>query len=92
MPDANERAAIAQATGMSVRSVQVWFQNRRQRQKAAEGMPGDSPGVSEASHGNGVAVVEALEGEDEPSAPLAASQPPSDPPSPLGKEPRASLV
>ena len=36
MPDVKERDAIAEAVGLSARSVQVWFQNRRQRQKAAE--------------------------------------------------------
>ena len=33
LPDANERAAIGEAVGLSKRAVQVWFQNRRQRQK-----------------------------------------------------------
>ena len=33
LPDAKERAALGQAIGLSARAVQVWFQNRRQRQK-----------------------------------------------------------
>ena len=33
LPDAKERAALGQAVGLSARAVQVWFQNRRQRQK-----------------------------------------------------------
>ena len=33
LPDANERQQIADDIGITARSVQVWFQNRRQRQK-----------------------------------------------------------
>lgn len=33
LPDANERESLGRALGMTKRSVQVWFQNRRQRQK-----------------------------------------------------------
>lgn len=40
LPDAKERSAIGQAVGLSARAVQVWFQNRRQRQKPAGGTKG----------------------------------------------------
>lgn len=33
LPDARKRHALAKALGMTQRSVQVWFQNRRQRQR-----------------------------------------------------------
>ncbi|KAI8591463.1 Homeodomain-like protein, partial [Geranomyces variabilis] len=33
MPTAEQRAQLAEAAGMSVRNVQVWFQNRRAKTK-----------------------------------------------------------
>ena len=39
LPDAKERAALGQAVGLSARAVQVWFQNRRQRQKPSGAPP-----------------------------------------------------
>ena len=36
MPDAAEREALGKALGLTPRAVQVWFQNRRQRQKEAK--------------------------------------------------------
>ena len=36
LPDAKERETIGKACGLPGRAVQVWFQNRRQRQKAPE--------------------------------------------------------
>ena len=36
MPDTQEREALGAALGLTARAVQVWFQNRRQRQKEAK--------------------------------------------------------
>lgn len=46
MPDADERKVIAQLTGMSSRSVQVWFQNRRAKFR---GNDSSSPDASPSS-------------------------------------------
>ena len=45
LPDAKERAALGQAVGLSARAVQVWFQNRRQRQKPS-GTSSSPPAVA----------------------------------------------
>ena len=37
LPDAKERAALGQAVGLSARAVQVWFQNKRARERKALG-------------------------------------------------------
>ena len=48
LPDANERTALGEAVGLSARNVQVWFQNRRQREKPAAA---GAPAASSASDG-----------------------------------------
>ena len=50
LPDAKERASVGLAIGLSARAVQVWFQNRRQRQKpAGEPMEAEAGGAMEVS-------------------------------------------
>ena len=43
LPNFDQRQAIAKALGMTPRSVQIWFQNRRQRSKAQAQAPPLSP-------------------------------------------------
>ena len=43
LPDADERLALGKAVGLSARAVQVWFQNRRQRQKSSGEPPAPNP-------------------------------------------------
>ena len=52
MPDAAEREALGKALGLTPRAVQVWFQNRRQRQKEAKeaAAPRGSGGGRPSSH------------------------------------------
>lgn len=63
LPNFDQRQSLAQRLGMTPRSVQIWFQNRRQRLKPAAAQTRKDGLSRSASYGDSSHLRKALEGE-----------------------------